>query len=153
MNEAEQELYEALVAICQTSGFLLLEELPTDLPDQPFVYLGDSKELPKPTKSAILGEIELIMHVYGALSERQQISTIKGTILRQATSNLKRTAHFNWGYQTSRSQSTNGKRYQTNEKNNLACCTTITHAILLGGIINGRSYARKRPYFISSSLG
>ena len=36
MNEAEQELYEALVAICQTSGFLLLEELPTDLPDQPF---------------------------------------------------------------------------------------------------------------------
>ena len=43
MNEAEQELYEALVAICQTSGFLLLEELPTDLPDQPFVYLGDSK--------------------------------------------------------------------------------------------------------------
>ena len=78
MNEAEQELYEALVAICQTSGFLLLEELPTDLPDQPFVYLGDSKELPKPT-------------------ERQQISTIKGTILRQATSNLKRTAHFNWG--------------------------------------------------------
>lgn len=53
MNEAEQELYEALVAICQTSGFLLLEELPTDLPDQPFVYLGDSKELPKPTKSAI----------------------------------------------------------------------------------------------------
>ncbi|WP_420732594.1 hypothetical protein [Enterococcus faecalis] len=97
MNEAEQELYEALVAICQTSGFLLLEELPTDLPDQPFVYLGDSKELPKPTKSAILGEIELIMHVYGVLSERQQISTIKGTILRQATSNLKRTAHFNWG--------------------------------------------------------
>ncbi len=97
MNEAEQELYEALVAICQTSGLLLLEELPTDLPDQPFVYLGDSKELPKPTKSAILGEIELIMHVYGALSERQQISTIKGTILRQATSNLKRTAHFNWG--------------------------------------------------------
>ena len=60
MNEAEQELYEALVAICQTSGLLLLEELPTDLPDQPFVYLGDSKELPKPTKSAILGEIELI---------------------------------------------------------------------------------------------
>ena len=49
-----------LVAICQTSGLLLLEELPTDLPDQPFVYLGDSKELPKPTKSAILGEIELI---------------------------------------------------------------------------------------------
>ncbi len=40
------------------------KELPTDLPDQPFVYLGDSKELPKPTKSAILGEIELIMHVY-----------------------------------------------------------------------------------------
>lgn len=67
MNEAEQELYEALVTICQTSGFLLLEELPTDLPDQPFVYLGDSKELPKPTKSAILGEIELIMHVYGAV--------------------------------------------------------------------------------------
>ena len=50
MNEAEQELYEALVAICQTSGLLLLEELPTDLPDQPFVYLGDSKELPKQTK-------------------------------------------------------------------------------------------------------
>ena len=152
MNEAEQELYEALVAICQTSGFLLLEELPTDLPDQPFVYLGDSKELPKPTKSAILGEIELIMHVYGALSERQQISTIKGTILRRATSNLKRTAHFNWGikHQEVKAQMVKDTKQM---KNNLACCTTITHAILLGGIINGRSYARKRPYFISSSLG
>ena len=34
----------------------------------------------------------------------------------------------------------------------MACCTTITHAILLGGIINGRSYARKNRILLVRRL-
>ena len=67
------------------------------------------------------------------------------------SSNLKRTAHFNWGIKHQEVKAQMVKDTKQMKKNNLAC-TTITHAILLGGIINGR-LCKEKTVFYCSSLG
>lgn len=95
VKEPDQELYDEVFKICQGLGYNVFTYLPPDKTPYPFVYIGESQELPSATKSILVGTIQLSIHIYGLHSKRKQISDMKGTIMQQLRK-FRQSRNFNW---------------------------------------------------------
>lgn len=101
--QPDQELFDAVFKICEDLGYDTYDYLPSEGTDYPFVYLGESQELPKETKTVIFGKIQQMIHIYGLQTERKQVSDMKGAILEQVR-NLRKTKNFNWKISNNQTQ-------------------------------------------------
>lgn len=95
VKQPDQELYDEVFKICQSLGYDVFTYLPPDNTPYPFVYIGESQELPQATKSVLVGTVQLNIHIYGLHTERKQVSDMKGAILWELRK-LRQSKNFNW---------------------------------------------------------
>ncbi|MEQ7069184.1 hypothetical protein [Enterococcus avium] len=102
-KQPDQELYDEVYKICQVLGYNVFTYLPPDKTPYPFVYVGESQELPQATKSVLVGTVQLNIHIYGLHTERKQVSDMKGAILWELRK-LRQSKNFNWKISNNQTQ-------------------------------------------------
>lgn len=102
-KQPDQELYDEVYKICQTLEYNVFNYLPPDKTPYPFVYIGESQELPQATKSVLVGTVQLNIHIYGLHTERKQVSDMKGAILWELRK-LRQSKNFNWKISNNQTQ-------------------------------------------------
>lgn len=90
----DQELYDKLFELSQGLGYKTFDYLPAEEEGYPFVYIGQTQELPQGNKFAYTGEMNVTLHVYGEMTNRKLVSDVKGNLLREIK-RLKETPSFN----------------------------------------------------------
>lgn len=95
IKQPDQELYDEVFKICQGLGYNVFTYLPPDKTPYPFVYIGESQELPTATKSILFGTIQLSIHIYGLHTKRKQVSDMKGAIMHELRT-FRQSENFNW---------------------------------------------------------
>lgn len=103
IKQPDQELYDEVYKICQVLGYNVFTYLPPDKIPYPFVYVGESQELPQATKSVLVGTVQLNIHIYGLHTERKQVSDMKGAILWELRK-LRQSKNFNWKISNNQTQ-------------------------------------------------
>lgn len=103
IKQPDQELYDEVFKVCQTLGYDVYTYLPPKEAPYPFVYIGESQELPRATKNIIVGVVQLNVHVYGLHTKRKQVSDMKGAILQEMRK-LRQTNNFNWKVSNNQTQ-------------------------------------------------
>ncbi|MDV4829881.1 DUF3168 domain-containing protein [Enterococcus faecium] len=89
----DQEIYDEAFRISLGLNYKTFDYLPAEEETYPFVYIGQTQELPLATKSGIAGELQLTIHIYAEMENRGLISQMKGNLIEQF-SRLKETKHF-----------------------------------------------------------
>lgn len=102
-KQPDQELYDEVYKICQFLRYNVFTYLPPDKTPYPFVYIGESQELPQATKSVLVGTIQLNIHIYGLHTKRKQVSDMKGAILWELRK-LRQSKNFNWKISNNQTQ-------------------------------------------------
>lgn len=102
-KQPDQELYDEVYKICQVLGYNVFTYLPPDKTTYPFVYIGESQELPQATKSVLVGTVQLNIHIYGLHTKRKQVSDMKGAILWELRK-LRQSKNFNWKISNNQTQ-------------------------------------------------
>lgn len=115
------ELYEEVMKICDQLKYACYDYLPGKETPYPFVYIGESQELPRATKTAIFGTVQLNVHIYGLHTERGKISKMKNELLREARQ-LRQTDHYRWSISNNQTQPQMLQDTSTN--------TPLWHAVL-----------------------
>lgn len=95
IKQPDQELYDEVYKICASLGYAVYPHLPPENTPYPFVYIGESQELPQATKNVLVGRVQLSVHIYGLSTKRKQVSDMKGAILHEARK-LRSSKNFNW---------------------------------------------------------
>lgn len=99
----DQEIYDKLFELSQGLGYKTFDYLPAEEEDYPFVYIGQTQELPQGNKFAYTGEMSVTLHVYGEITNRKLVSDMKGNLLKEIK-RLKETSKFKWYYVDNTSQ-------------------------------------------------
>lgn len=102
-KQPDQELYDEVYKICQALEYNVFNYLPPDNTPYPFVYVGESQELPQATKSVLVGTVQLNIHIYGLHTKRKQVSDMKGAILWELRK-LRQSKNFNWKISNNQTQ-------------------------------------------------
>lgn len=102
-KQPDQELYDEVFKVCQSLGYDVFTYLPPDKTPYPFVYIGESQELPQETKSVLVGTVQLNIHIYGLHTKRKQVSDMKGAILWELRK-LRQSKNFNWKISNNQTQ-------------------------------------------------
>ncbi|MDT2580317.1 hypothetical protein P7D71_21230 [Enterococcus raffinosus] len=102
-KQPDQELYDEVFKVCQALGYDVFTYLLPDKTPYPFVYIGESQELPQATKSVLVGTIQLNIHIYGLHTKRKQVSDMKGAILWELRK-LRQSKNFNWKISNNQTQ-------------------------------------------------
>jgi len=102
-KQPDQELYDEVYKICQALEYNVFTYLPPDKTPYPFVYIGESQELPQATKSVLVGTVQLNIHIYGLHTKRKQVSDMKGAILWELRK-LRQSKNFNWKISNNQTQ-------------------------------------------------
>ncbi|SAM63120.1 hypothetical protein DTPHA_1401894 [Enterococcus faecium] len=110
----DQELYDKLFELSQGLGYKTFDYLPAEEEGYPFVYIGQTQELPQGNKFAYTGEMNVTLHVYGEMTNRKLVSDMKGNLLREIK-RLKETPSFKWYYVDSASQPSMIPEQNTNQ--------------------------------------
>lgn len=118
----DQELYDRVFEISQSLGFDTYDYLPAEGTRYPFVYLGQTQEMPRAIKIAYTGEIAFTIHVYGELINRKLISEMKSQLIANIKQ-LNETSSFKWYYVDSSSQLTMMQEKESDT-------TSLWHAIV-----------------------
>ncbi len=79
----DQELYDKLFELSQGLEYKTFDYLPAEEESYPFVYIGQTQELPQGNKFAYTGEMNVTLHVYGEMTNRKLVSDMKGNLLRE----------------------------------------------------------------------
>ncbi|MGX2944219.1 hypothetical protein [Enterococcus alishanensis] len=103
LKQPDQELYDEVFKICKTLGYDTYGYLPDDGTKYPFVFIGESFELPIATKFALFGTIQLNIHIYGLQKKRKEVSDIKGNILFELRK-FRKSNNFNWKISNNQTQ-------------------------------------------------
>lgn len=103
IKQPDQELYDEVFKVCQALGYDVYTYLPPKEAPYPFVYIGESQELPRATKNIVVGVVQLSVHVYGLHTKRKQVSDMKGAILQEMRK-LRQTTNFNWKISNNQTQ-------------------------------------------------
>lgn len=99
----DQEIYDKLFELSQGLGYETFDYLPAEEEGYPFVYIGQTQELPQGNKFAYTGEMNVTLHVYGEMTNRKLVSDMKGNLLNEIK-RMKETSTFKWYYVDSASQ-------------------------------------------------
>ncbi len=87
-KSADQELYDAVFKRSQVLGYATFDYLPPETTPYPFIHIGEVLIAPKPTKTVWLGEASITINAWGGITNRNIISVMLNTLLRDLT-NLK----------------------------------------------------------------
>lgn len=93
--QPDMELFNEVFKICKRLGYDVFPYRPSNEVNYPFVYIGQTIEVPRATKSTVIGEIEITVHIYGNEDSRAIVAQMKGEIL-QAIRHLKTTDNYCW---------------------------------------------------------
>lgn len=84
MKAAEQQLYDEMFRRSQALGFQTFDQKPLNHKGYPFVCLGETQTINLPSKTRILGEVIMRIHVWGSHKKREQVSGMLAKLFSEA---------------------------------------------------------------------
>lgn len=81
MKYPDQEIHDEIYRIISQLGYRVFTFLPKERTEYPFVVVGDTQLLPKATKSFLIGEVNIAIHVWSDMNNRKKVSDIINTLL------------------------------------------------------------------------
>lgn len=81
MKYPDQEIHDEIYRIINQLGYRVFTFLPKGETEYPFVVVGDTQLLPKATKSFLIGEVTITIHVWSDMNNRKKVSDIINTLL------------------------------------------------------------------------
>lgn len=97
ITDPQQELFSKLKIDVEALGYAVYDGMlpPEDTP-YPFVYLGDNSQTDSDTKSAVIGRVHQVIHIWHN-SPRQRGTVSKMMLdVKKVSRNVGRTAHHSW---------------------------------------------------------
>ena len=79
----EQQIHDELFRIIDELGYKVYTYLPRENVPYPFLVIGDTVLLPRPTKSFLIGEVAITLHVWSNMGNRKQVSDIINHLMRE----------------------------------------------------------------------
>lgn len=95
MKQPDQQFYDACFQICLNSGYDTYPYKPLDDVPYPFVEVSEAILIPRATKTAILGNVSLTLHIWGEGAKRKQISDAANSLLMEIKE-IKSTNSLRW---------------------------------------------------------
>lgn len=80
-KQPDQMLHDEVFKLARGAGLSVYLSLPDDKAPYPFVVMGETQLVPIPTKSFLLAEVSLSVHVWGKKTQRKQVSDMLGQLL------------------------------------------------------------------------
>lgn len=97
ITDPQQELFSRLKINLEALGYAVYDgELPPEDTPYPFIYLGDNSQSDSETKSAIIGRVHQVIHVWH--NNTRQRGTVSKMILdiKKVLRGIKRTINHSW---------------------------------------------------------
>lgn len=97
ITDPQQELFSRLKIRLEALGYAVYDGvLPSENTPYPFIYLGDSSQSDSETKSAIIGAVHQVIHVWH--NNTRQRGTVSKMMLdiKKVLRAIGRTAHHSW---------------------------------------------------------
>lgn len=97
ITDPQQELFSKLKIDIEALGYSVYDgALPPEDTPYPFVYLGDNAQTDSDTKSAVIGRVHQVIHIWHN-SPRQRGTVSKMMLaIKTVCRNARRTAHHSW---------------------------------------------------------
>lgn len=97
ITDPQQELFSKLKIDVEALGYAVYDGmLPSEDTPYPFVYLGDNAQTDSDTKSAVIGRVHQVIHIWHN-SPRQRGTVSKMMLdVKKVSRNIGRTAHHSW---------------------------------------------------------
>lgn len=95
IKQPDQQFYDACFQICLDNDYNAYPHKPLEDVSYPFVELGEAILIPRATKTAILGSVSLVLHVWGEGTKRKQVSDIVNNLLMDIKE-IKATGSLRW---------------------------------------------------------
>ena len=95
--DPQQELFSALKVNTEALKYDVYDGcLPPEDTPYPFVYLGDNQQSDSDTKTAVIGRVHQVIHIWH--NNTKQRGTVSGMLanVKGVCRSIQRTAHFKW---------------------------------------------------------
>lgn len=73
-KQPEQAIFDELFKVSKSKGYQTFLELPPTKTSYPFVVMGESYLTPQATSSYLVGEVEMVIHIWGTIKQRKKVS-------------------------------------------------------------------------------
>lgn len=96
-TDPQQELFSALKVKTEALKYDVYDDgLPSEDAPYPFVYLGDNQQSDSNTKTAVIGRVHQVIHIWH--NNPKQRGTLSGMLanVKGVCRNIGRTANFKW---------------------------------------------------------
>ena len=98
MNDPQQELFTALKLKIEAKGYKVFDSLPGEEEPYPFIFLGETQQSDKRTKTAIIGSVFQNIQIWHTAKNRGTLSAMLLEV-KQLCRDIKHTANFAWDVQ------------------------------------------------------
>ncbi|MBF0714494.1 hypothetical protein HZY83_07375 [Gemella sp. GH3] len=95
MKYPDQEIHDEIYKIVSQLGYRVFTFLPKEGTKYPFIVIGDTHLLPTATKSFLIGEVALNIHVWSDMTSRKKVSDIIHSLLH-SFSKIRRIDERQW---------------------------------------------------------
>lgn len=93
MKSPQQQIYDAVFKASLGLGYSTHDHLPPESEAYPFVYIGEQFDQDRNTKTAIFGDVQQTVHVYGRAEDRATVTGMMDA-LKTEIRKLRQTENF-----------------------------------------------------------
>lgn len=95
MKQPDQQIHDAIMEEVSKLGLKVYPTLPDLGTAYPFIVMGDTHLLPRPTKSRMIGSVAVDIHVWGSFKDRRLVSDTLARVM-EVCSHIKRPDSRQW---------------------------------------------------------
>ena len=94
MHNPYEEIYDTVMGLSKKCGYDTFDYLPDSDQSYPFVFVGEQVNTDEYTKDRVLGQTNLLVHVYADQTQRKKVAAILENLLRTISMYRGRTPNF-----------------------------------------------------------
>lgn len=93
MKSPQQQIFDAIFRASLNLGYATFDHLPAESAAYPFVYIGEQFDQDRDTKTAIFGNVQQTIHIYGKHNDRRTVTDMMDA-LKTEIRKLRQTENF-----------------------------------------------------------